>query len=73
MFLVTILSFNVLFQLGYRQAVRHQVLILAYPGSNPGTPAIKLKQIIKTARELNSYPKNNKVAVTTFSWGIAKR
>ncbi|WP_323860079.1 hypothetical protein, partial [Xenorhabdus szentirmaii] len=22
-----------------RQAVRHQVLILAFPGSNPGTPA----------------------------------
>ncbi len=25
--------------LGYRQAVRHQVLILAFPGSNPGIPA----------------------------------
>ena len=25
--------------LGYRQAVRHEVLILALPGSNPGTPA----------------------------------
>lgn len=26
--------------MGYRQAVRHKVLILAFPGSNPGTPAI---------------------------------
>jgi hypothetical protein len=26
-------------ELGYRQAVRHQVLILAFPGSNPGIPA----------------------------------
>ena len=25
--------------MGYRQAVRHKVLILAFPGSNPGTPA----------------------------------
>ncbi len=25
--------------MGYRQAVRHQVLILAFPGSNPGIPA----------------------------------
>ncbi|EST59335.1 hypothetical protein K151_442 [Proteus hauseri ZMd44] len=30
--------------MGYRQAVRHQVLILAFPGSNPGTPAIFQKK-----------------------------
>ena len=27
-------------RLGYRQAVRHRVLISAFPGSNPGIPAI---------------------------------
>jgi hypothetical protein len=32
-------------KLGYRQAVRHQVLILAFPGSNPGIPANFLKVI----------------------------
>lgn len=29
-----------LFVLGCRQAVRHQVLVLAFRGSNPCTPAI---------------------------------
>ena len=29
--------------LGYRQVVRHGVLISAFPGSNPGTPAIKFE------------------------------
>lgn len=31
---------DLLFLLGYRQVVRHGVLIPAFPGSNPGTPAI---------------------------------
>ena len=32
-------------QMGCRQAVRHGVLISAFPGSNPGTPAIMTGQI----------------------------
>ncbi len=33
--------------MGYRQAVRHQVLILAFPGSNPGTPAILIQSVVE--------------------------
>jgi hypothetical protein len=29
--------------LGYRQVVRHRFLVSAFPGSNPGTPAIANK------------------------------
>ncbi len=36
--------------MGYRQAVRHQVLILAFPGSNPGTPAIFLLNSINSEK-----------------------
>ncbi len=35
-----LLLFYVVCLLGCRQAVRHQVLVLAFRGSNPCTPAI---------------------------------
>jgi hypothetical protein len=41
-------------KLGYRQAVRHQVLILAFPGSNPGIPANFIKLLFFTSL-INSY------------------
>ena len=36
--------------MGFRQAVRHKVLILAFAGSNPASPAIK-KKMIKECHE----------------------
>ncbi len=38
--LLLILYLFYIFLLGCRQAVRHQVLVLAFRGSNPCTPAI---------------------------------
>ncbi len=42
-------------ELGYRQAVRHQVLILAFPGSNPGIPANLLFFFKSPLQFINTY------------------
>ena len=38
--------------MGYRQAVRHQVLILALVGSNPATPANRYDPLAQSAEHL---------------------